>query len=346
MSNETLTKSIEVLEDGKLRAITTRNKVVYIQPIIEVDTLDNNQELEVFGSRNQRVQIETNIDTIDGVAFSGTFEELETEIRTLAAKANSLLNAGSSIAPTPDAFKQIGLVWDLTADDGGSWPGFSLSVSSASIDTKNTTDSADFSNTDWDNVNDLCNAMNQGDSFMSEFRFSPIEGETEKVLIQSGISDISDLTMITLFEAVGDLEYLPAAFTATTAELESYLDAMYIEQVKSTEYSNSIEGNTFVSANTLAQINASLKLPTNSAHTVEASSATVITLKTANASRKELIIHNNSTANLFIKYGTGASLTAFTARVEPQAIFFASTTEVVTGIWDAVNGDAQITETT
>lgn len=345
MSNETLTKSIEVLEDGKLRAITTRNKIVYIQPVIEVDTLDNNEELEVFGSRNQRVQIETNISTIDGVPFSGTFEELETEIRNLAAKANSLLNAGSSVAPTPDAFRQIGLVWDLTADDGGAFPGFPLDVSNADIETKNATDSADFGNTDWDDTNDLCNAMNQGDSFLSEFRFSPIEGETEKVLIQSGTSDISDLTMITLFEAGGDLEYLPAAFTATIAQVESYTDAMYLEQVKATEHLNSTEGNTFVSSNTLSQINATLKLPTSSTHTVEASSATVITLKAANSARKELLIHNNSTANLFIKYGTGASLTTFTTRLEPNAFYVAVTTEIITGIWDAVNGDAQLTET-
>ena len=77
MANQTLTKSIEVLEDGKLRAITTKNEIVYIQPTIVVDAYDNNENLRVRGVSEQEVVINTTVSSIDSVAFSGTFDSVE-----------------------------------------------------------------------------------------------------------------------------------------------------------------------------------------------------------------------------------------------------------------------------
>lgn len=78
-----------------------------------------------------------------------------------------------------------------------------------------------------------------------------------------------------------------------------------------------------------------------------ASSASVVTLKTANSSRRSLKIFNESTAVLFIKDGAAASATDYSVQVAaggyyefPQPIYGG----VVTGIWASANGAAQVTE--
>lgn len=97
MSNEVLTKSIEVLEDGKIKAITTlNNEVVYLQPIIVVDSKEANQRLEVKGSNNNQIRVSTDIETINDVIFSGSFSALETAIREAAKTANGLRVGGAS----------------------------------------------------------------------------------------------------------------------------------------------------------------------------------------------------------------------------------------------------------
>ena len=95
--DEILIKSLEVLEDGKILTINTKNNtVVYLQPVIVVDSKEEIQRLEVKGSDGNQVRVSTDIDTIDGVSFSGTFEQLETAIREAAKTANGLLNGGVS----------------------------------------------------------------------------------------------------------------------------------------------------------------------------------------------------------------------------------------------------------
>ena len=90
--------SIEILEDGKLLARMPNNKIEYIQPPIQVDALDNIDVLEVSGEDQIRVHIDTTINEIDNVPFSGTFDQLETEIRNLAKASNSLLYSGGQQA--------------------------------------------------------------------------------------------------------------------------------------------------------------------------------------------------------------------------------------------------------
>ena len=95
--SEILTKSIEVLADGKIKAITTpNNEVVYLQPIIVVDSKEVNQRLEVKGSDDNQIRVSTDIKTIDGVAFSGSFSALETAIREAAKTANGLRVGGAT----------------------------------------------------------------------------------------------------------------------------------------------------------------------------------------------------------------------------------------------------------
>lgn len=97
MSNEILTVKITVLEDGQIEAVTNKNnEVVYLQPVIVVDTKEANQRIEVKGSRGSQIRVSEDISEIDGVAFSGDFEALETALREAALKANGLLNGGVS----------------------------------------------------------------------------------------------------------------------------------------------------------------------------------------------------------------------------------------------------------
>jgi hypothetical protein len=85
----------------------------------------------------------------------------------------------------------------------------------------------------------------------------------------------------------------------------------------------------------------------NVANTVVASSATDVLLLAAEPSRVEAVIENNSTEDLYVKYGTGATTSSFTKKLLPgDAIVVTSYVGVVHGVWSAVNGDAQITEVT
>lgn len=72
------------------------------------------------------------------------------------------------------------------------------------------------------------------------------------------------------------------------------------------------------------------------------------TLLAANASRRGLYIYNDSTANLFVKLGATASTTSFTVKLGPGDFWEMPTrptyTGIVTGLWDAANGAARLTE--
>jgi hypothetical protein len=77
--------------------------------------------------------------------------------------------------------------------------------------------------------------------------------------------------------------------------------------------------------------------------------ATTTSLLTANTSRKAVIMHNDSTATLFLKYGATASVTSYTYKIAPDATWempsplFAGALD---GIWSAANGAVRITELT
>lgn len=81
-----------------------------------------------------------------------------------------------------------------------------------------------------------------------------------------------------------------------------------------------------------------------------ASSATSGQLLAANASRKGAMIQNTDTNNLYLKFGTTASLTSFTVRI-PQNGYYELPQPVYTGridgIWDIDgSGSAVMTELT
>lgn len=80
-----------------------------------------------------------------------------------------------------------------------------------------------------------------------------------------------------------------------------------------------------------------------------ASSATSVTLRAANATRIGLMIYNESTAVLYMKFGATASVTSYTVQLGPSAYYeFAAPvySGIVDGIWSAANGNARVTEIT
>jgi hypothetical protein len=80
-----------------------------------------------------------------------------------------------------------------------------------------------------------------------------------------------------------------------------------------------------------------------------ASATTSTPLFGQNTGSKQRVLTNESSANLFLKFGTGASATSYTVKIPANGYYeFPATNGVyagaVEGIWDAANGFAQLTE--
>jgi hypothetical protein len=79
-----------------------------------------------------------------------------------------------------------------------------------------------------------------------------------------------------------------------------------------------------------------------------ASSATSVTLLSANTSRKGCTIANDSTQILYVKFGTTASTTSYTVKMIADAYYEVpfGYTGRIDGIWASANGNARLTEMT
>ena len=89
--------------------------------------------------------------------------------------------------------------------------------------------------------------------------------------------------------------------------------------------------------------------PANAALTTVASSTTSVTLLAANPARREVYIQNVGSKILYVAFDATASLAAFTLRIAANSgerLTLNSYTGVISGIWNAVNGNAVITEIT
>jgi hypothetical protein len=80
-----------------------------------------------------------------------------------------------------------------------------------------------------------------------------------------------------------------------------------------------------------------------------ASSIASVVIRAAQVARRGLIVFNDSTSRLYLKYGAGASPTSFTVRIEPEGYWelpynAEPYTGLVEGIWEAANGFARVTE--
>lgn len=75
-------------------------------------------------------------------------------------------------------------------------------------------------------------------------------------------------------------------------------------------------------------------------------SASSVTLVAANTSRRWLTCVNDSSATLYLKFGTTASTTSFSYKMSPNTTFEmgAPWSGIITGIWDSATGSARCTE--
>jgi hypothetical protein len=99
---------------------------------------------------------------------------------------------------------------------------------------------------------------------------------------------------------------------------------------------------------TLAATLATRVVPLTSATPAQvASSASAVTLQASNASRRQLVVVNDSTAVLYLKYGSGALATSYTVKLAAGDYWempLPAYTGIVTGIWASANGFAYVTE--
>jgi hypothetical protein len=79
-----------------------------------------------------------------------------------------------------------------------------------------------------------------------------------------------------------------------------------------------------------------------------AGSATSVTLLAANNNRKGAQIYNDSTAVLYVKFGSTASTTSFTVLMVASAYYEvpAGYVGIITGVWASATGSARVTEET
>lgn len=93
------------------------------------------------------------------------------------------------------------------------------------------------------------------------------------------------------------------------------------------------------------QINTYQSNPTATLSNV-AGSASSVTLLALNTSRKGATIVNDSTAILYVKFGSSASSTSYTVKMVADAYFEVpyGYTGIITGVWASATGNARITE--
>jgi hypothetical protein len=76
-------------------------------------------------------------------------------------------------------------------------------------------------------------------------------------------------------------------------------------------------------------------------------SASSVTLQASNTARLRLDIVNDSTVNLYVKYGSSASTTSYTRLLQAgESMTESLYTGIVTGIWASATGAARMTELT
>ncbi|MCC5641128.1 hypothetical protein LC593_35970 [Nostoc sp. CHAB 5844] len=97
-----------------------------------------------------------------------------------------------------------------------------------------------------------------------------------------------------------------------------------------------------------AQVTVTESTSSTSTPSTVAASITSVTIIAANSTRKGLTIWNKSTANLYIDFDSAASTTDFAVNVAAGGYYEMpfNYTGVISGIWDAANGNALVRELT
>lgn len=108
------------------------------------------------------------------------------------------------------------------------------------------------------------------------------------------------------------------------------------------------DGTDFVAVNTDGSINVSLTTGSSSVTAVTAS-VTNTTLIASNSSRRGILLYNDSTSIVRVKFGTTASSSSFSFKLYPNCFYDNPTmcyTGIITGIWESANGNMLVTQLT
>jgi hypothetical protein len=83
-----------------------------------------------------------------------------------------------------------------------------------------------------------------------------------------------------------------------------------------------------------------------SSTTAVAASTTASTLFTANSARLAATVYNDSSADLYVKLGTGVSTSSFTLKMAPGSYYEipGNYTGEIDGLWSVATGNARLTE--
>lgn len=154
--------------------------------------------------------------------------------------------------------------------------------------------------------------------------------------------------------------------TATIGEADIQIGAVEIKdhdsstrldvELDSTKNAAFVQSESFAQEDTLILVKSNLQSfidefsrPATSSVTSVAGSVSTVTILASNTGRKGFAIYNDSTSNLFIKFGSGASLSSFTVKLGKNDFYEMNErvyTGIITGVWSAATGDARITELT
>ena len=102
ISQPVVIDEISMLPDGKMECLTGANKV-YVQPEakVKIVTINNATMLLIKGKLGGSAYIDTTITSIEGVAFSGTFAELDLLVSEFVKDCNSVWATGKISANHP-----------------------------------------------------------------------------------------------------------------------------------------------------------------------------------------------------------------------------------------------------
>lgn len=105
------------------------------------------------------------------------------------------------------------------------------------------------------------------------------------------------------------------------------------------------ENNRLLEGLSLGTVSVSANKGATSAPVSIAASATSIELLASNSDRVEGIIYNDSTSNLYVLMGSGATTSNYTIKLETdESLVIDRYTGVVHGVWDSAVGSAKVTD--
>lgn len=151
-------------------------------------------------------------------------------------------------------------------------------------------------------------------SSVTENQFAPVRISTRRALLVEGVASGTNINI-------------------NTAQINGVAPTM----------GNGASG-TGVQRVTIASDSTGLKSSTATLSNVSASASSV-TLVAAKSTRIKCILYNDSTVGCFVKFGTTASSTSFTYRMESKdTLEVEGYTGNITGIWDSATGDMRVTD--